>query len=110
MAERKLAKGWIRVWWRVNNESPSQPCLLSFDVNARILDIWPEYKAPPECFAPEPKPVVVDDVVVVMREASHAYGQTRLVTWVYHDGNVSVGDAVLKPHDVERLGHMVRDE
>ena len=107
---RKLAEGWRRTWWSREDEGGSEAYLLSSDANGQIIDIWPEDKAPPECFAaePPPPPLVVDDVVEVIANTSYAWRQTRVVTHVFNTGSVSLNTLVLKPHEVKRIGHLDR--
>jgi len=71
-----------------------------------IADRLSKTKAPPKCFAPAPKPLVVDDVVEVIAENSRLQKQTRVVTRVYENGDVALGDVVFRPHEVRRIGHM----
>ena len=111
---RKLAKGHRRVRLLVENDPPGcghwhSEIFIQWSVSdSEVRGWWHEDKAPPECFAeePPPPPLVVDDVVEVIAENSRLQKQTRVVTRVYENGDVALGDVVFRPHEVRRIGHM----
>ena len=112
---RKLAEGYKRIRFLIEDGRDAETwtsthVIAEVNSDGTILGraFWPEYKAPARCFAeePPPPPLVVDDVVEVIAENSRLQKQTRVVTRVYENGDVALGDVVFRPHEVRRIGHM----